>query len=108
MRDRFRNPLALLLSLSILLSILVLPAVSSAEETQDERIARINLEIAERGSSWTAGKTWPGSLSAEDILPLEITLAVTLSEEVYPLPRRTYRLLARTHTSPLVSVVKYI
>jgi len=66
MRNCCRNPLALLLSVSLLLTILVLPAVSSAEETQDERIARINREITERGGGWTAGKTWPGSLSAEE------------------------------------------
>jgi putative cofactor-binding repeat protein len=66
MRDPFRFLPALLLSVVLLVSILVLPATSSAEETQEERVARLNREIAESGGSWTAGMTWPGSLSAEE------------------------------------------
>ena len=91
MRDRYRNPLALLLSLSILLSIIVLPAVSNAEETEDERIARINREIAERGSSWTAGKTWPGSLSTEERKQLLGLLPTPgPADGIAPLPLRTF------------------
>ncbi len=91
MRNRYRNPPALLLSLSILLSIIVLPAVSNAEETQDERIARINREIAERGGGWTAGKTWPGSLSAEERKQLLGLLpSPAPADGIAPLPLMTF------------------
>ncbi len=66
MRDRFRILPALLLSAVLLASILAFSAPSSAEETQAERVARLNREIAESGDTWTAGMTWPGSLSAEE------------------------------------------
>ena len=66
MRDRHRFLPAVLLTILLLISILVLPVSSSAEETQAERVARLNREIAERGGTWTAGMTWPGSLSEEE------------------------------------------
>ncbi|MBU8922077.1 MAG: T9SS type A sorting domain-containing protein [Bacteroidales bacterium] len=36
------------------------------EESQEDRIARINKEIAEKGQHWTAGKTGIGSLSYDE------------------------------------------
>jgi hypothetical protein len=66
MRDRYRILPALFISIAIVLSTLVFPAISSAGESQEARIERLNREIAERGGAWTAGKTWPGSLSAEE------------------------------------------
>ncbi len=90
MRDRYRLLPALLLSITLLISIIMLPVPSSAEETQKERIARINREIAEMGGSWTAGETWPGSLSADEkkkllgLLPTDAPSGVSV-----PLPLRT-------------------
>ena len=83
MRDRYYRLSALFLFLTILLSIVVLPARSHAEESEDERIARLNREIAEKGSSWIAGRTWPGSLSAEErkqllgLLPAPVPAGLT-------------------------------
>jgi C1A family cysteine protease len=59
---RFRSA-AFIAVTSIALSFIALHAPSLAAETQEERVERLNREIAENGGHWTAGMTWPGSLS---------------------------------------------
>jgi C1A family cysteine protease len=55
---------------TLVLAVLTLiPAIiigADREESQDDRIARINREIAEKGQHWTAGKTSIGSLSYDE------------------------------------------
>lgn len=60
-----KRSLALLASAAVLAVLAANPALAE-EETQEERIERIRREIAARGETWTAGRTWPGSLPEEE------------------------------------------
>ncbi len=90
MKDRYRFLPALILLIAVISSVIIFPANAAAEETQKERIERLNREITERGGTWTAGETWPGSLSAEEkknllgLLPMGAPSGVSV-----PLPLRT-------------------
>ena len=55
-----------ILALAALTLISVSVIGADREESQEERIARINKEIAEKGQHWTAGKTTVGSLSYDE------------------------------------------
>lgn len=63
-RPVFKNIVIILLVVSAIFVYLGSPLL--AEENQEDRIARINREIAEKGEHWTAGKTTVGNLPWEE------------------------------------------
>ena len=98
MRDRFRIPLAIILVSVFMLPLISVPAAVSAEETEEQRIERINREIAEKGGQWTAGKTWPGSLSKEERAKL-----LGYNPSAAPDPRNTVRFVPAGNAADLPS-----
>ena len=73
-------------------------AVSAAEESQDERVKRINREIAEKGGDWVAGKTRVGSLSRAEREQL-LGFRAPTAEEWAKVPKADLKVSADLPTS---------
>ena len=98
-RRRFYSALVFSMILFVLTAVaLATPASAERkEETQQERIDRINREIAEKGGHWTAGKTTVGSLPYEQRQKMNGFIPPTAEEwEQMPL-----RVLAETADLPV-------